>query len=88
MPIGFFQLWHSSEDQFRGARVKPYPVQHNDACRTDVQHALQWDRRKRELLAEMLVVHLESEPAKLGANWAGRTTRRFGPPMPANGDWY
>jgi hypothetical protein len=79
VPIGFFQLWHSDADLWRGARVKPYPTQHNTACRTDVQHALQWDRRQRELVPELYVVHLESEPAKLGANWAGRTTKPFIP---------
>lgn len=83
VPIGFFQLWHSSQDQYRGARIRPYPARHNDACRTDVQHALQWDRRHRQLVPELLVVHLESEPAKLGANWAGRKTRPFGPCAPA-----
>ncbi len=83
VPIGFFQLWHSSQDQYRGVRIRPYPSRHNDACRTDVQHALQWDRRQRQLVPELLVVHLESEPARLGANWAGRTTRPFGPCPPA-----
>ncbi|MBS1915649.1 MAG: glycosyltransferase family 2 protein [Bacteroidetes bacterium] len=76
-PIGFFQMWHSSEDQYKGARIKPYPITHNDACRTDVQFALQWDRRHRKVIPELLVVHLESEPASLGANWNGRTTKRF-----------
>lgn len=81
VPIGFFQLWHSSADQYKGSRNRPYPSEHNDACRTDVQHALQWDRSCRELLPELLVVHLESSAtAKLGANWKGRTTPRFGPP--------
>lgn len=80
VPIGFFQLWNSSADQWRGARVKPYPSKHNDACRTDVQHALQWDRRNRELLPELLVVHLESEACANGTNWKGRKTKRFGPP--------
>lgn len=80
VPIGFFQLWHSSQDQWRGARVKPYPTKHNTACRTDVQHGLRWCRGRRELLPDVIAVHLESEPAKLGANWNGRTTRRFGAP--------
>ena len=83
VPIGFFQLWHSSQDQFRGVRTRPYPSRHNDACRTDVQHALQWDRRQRQLIPELLVTHLESEPARLGANWCGRTTRPFEPDAPA-----
>jgi hypothetical protein len=82
VPIGFFQLWHSTADQWKGARTRPYPTKHNDACRTDVQHALQWDRRNRELLAELLVVHLESESCANGTNWKGRKTKRFGP-MPS-----
>lgn len=78
VPIGFFQLWHSSADQWRGTRIRPYPSRHNDACRSDVQHALQWDRNRRELLPEVLVVHLESEPCANGTNWKGRKTKRFG----------
>lgn len=77
VPIGFFQMWHSDADLYKGARVRPYPIHHNDACRTDVQHGLQWDRDQRELLPEMVAIHLESHPAPLGANWNGRTTRRF-----------
>lgn len=77
VPIGFFQMWHSSEDQYKGARIKPYPINHNDACRTDVQFGLQWDRRHRAIIPELLVVHLESEPAPLGANWNGRKTKKF-----------
>jgi hypothetical protein len=79
VPIGFFQLWHAQEDLWRGARIRGYPQRHNDACRTDVQHALQWDRNCRELIPEMLVVHLESEAVKNGANWCGRKTQHFGP---------
>jgi hypothetical protein len=78
VPIGFFQLWHSDADLWRGARIRPYPQRHNDACRTDVQHALQWDRSRRHLIPELFVVHLESEPARNGANWCGRTTSPFG----------
>jgi hypothetical protein len=79
VPIGFFQLWHSSEDEWRGVRVKPYPMNHGNACRTDIQHALQWDRHKRALIPELSVVHLESEPAQKGTNWKGRKTKQFGP---------
>lgn len=77
VPIGFFQMWHSSADQLDGVRTKPYPRRHNTACRTDVQHSLQWDRKRRVLLPELIVAHLESEPAPLGANWNGRRTRRL-----------
>ena len=81
VPIGFFQLWHGSADEWRGRRHRTYPIHHGDACRTDVQHSLQWDRRDRELLPEVVVVHLESEPCRLGANWNGRRTKPFGPPQ-------
>ncbi len=81
VPIGFFQLWHSNEDLWGGVRNKPYPRRHNDACRTDVQHGLQWDRPKRAMIPELICLHLESQAAKLGANWAGRKTVHFGPPL-------
>lgn len=76
-PIGFFQLWNGKSDQFRGSRIKPYPSDHNDACRTDVQFALHWDRSERELLPEMFVVHLESERCPNGTNWKGRKSAWF-----------
>jgi hypothetical protein len=81
VPIGFAQLWHGSADTIHGFHQKPYPSWHNSASRSDVQFALQWDRRYRRLLPEVIVLHLESEPAALGANWQGRTTKPFGPPL-------
>lgn len=79
VPIGFFQMWNAKQDLWRGARSRSYPTRHNDACRTDVQFGLKWDRRHRELLPEFFVVHLESEKTKNGANWCGRTTKPFKP---------
>lgn len=81
VPIGFFQLWNRGEggEEWRGYRTKSYPTQHGTACRTDVQFGLQWDRRERVLLPELIVAHLESQKAATGANWKGRTTMRFGP---------
>ncbi len=61
-----------------GHHLRRYPTHHGDAARTDVQFALQWDRRYRQLLPEVIVLHLESERAAQGANWKGRTTRPFG----------
>jgi hypothetical protein len=82
VPIGFFQLFHGSAMVDGGYHRRSYPLFHGDAARTDVQFALQWDRRYRQLLPEVIVLHLESEPSALGANWQGRTTTRFGPPLP------
>jgi hypothetical protein len=78
-PIGYFQLWHGSASIDRGFHLRRYPLTHGDACRTDVQFALQWDRRLRQVIPEVLVLHLQSEPAANGTNWQGRKTKRFGP---------
>lgn len=80
VPIGFLQLCHRDAVMRKGVRVKRYaPHGHNDAARTDVQFALQWDRRHRVLLPEVVVGHLESqEKTDVGANWKGRTTKPFG----------
>jgi hypothetical protein len=79
VPIGFAQLWHGCASVRNGYHVRRYPTEHGDAARTDVQFALQWDRRHRHLIPEIIVLHLESESAGLGANWKGRTTKPFGP---------
>jgi hypothetical protein len=78
VPIGFFQLWH-------GKHGRRYPLDNGSAEHTDVQHALQWPTENRRLLPEVWCVHLESEPCAMGANWAGRRTRRFGPAGRADG---
>lgn len=77
-PIGFWQLMAGSDYNWRGFPAKRYPVHHGSAARCDVQHSLQWDRRQRVLIPELLVWHLESEKARMGANWNGRTTKPFG----------
>lgn len=80
VPIGFSQLWHGSSEHWEGTRVKRYPSNQRSCSHTDVRHSLQWDRRRRALLAEIITVHLESEPCPAGTNWQGRNTQRFGPP--------
>lgn len=77
-PIGFFQLWHSDSDYYKGVRCRTYPDQHGAAHRSDVQFALKFDRSQRELLPELLVVHLESQESENGANWHGRRSCPFG----------
>lgn len=72
IPIGYFQLWH-------GRTNRRYPLHHGTAERSDVLHPIQWPSKNRILLGEIIAVHLESETSKLGANWDGRKTRRFGP---------
>lgn len=75
-PIGYFQLWnpiHSS--------VYLYPDQHGAADRTDVLFAKKFPRAKRQLIPELICIHLESENLNLvemGKNWNGRKTKIFG----------
>jgi hypothetical protein len=84
-PVGFAQLFHSDAVMWRGIRHRRYPTYgHSDAARTDVQFSLLWPRRQRVLVPEIIVAHLMSERTMVGANWRGRTTKRFsvdgGPP--------
>jgi hypothetical protein len=72
VPIGFFQLWHTRHQ-------RRYPLLQGSAEHTDVLHALQWPAGKRRLIPEIIGIHLSSEPGPMGANWSGRTSRRFGP---------
>jgi hypothetical protein len=67
-PIGFFQMWHGR---------KAYVEGHTSAAREDTAFAAKWPRNKRALLGEIVVYHLESEKAAMGANWNGRTTQPF-----------
>ena len=70
-PIGYFQLWHSKH------RDRRYHFAQGSAEHSDVLFALQWPAARRILLPGVFVYHLESEPAKIGANWNGRVTRPF-----------
>jgi hypothetical protein len=70
-PIGYFQLWNPG-----ASGVTAYPDKHGFADRTDVLHCKKWPREKRELLPEIVLIHLESE-AGIGLNWKGRTTEKF-----------
>lgn len=83
-PIGAFQMFHSSAMIDDGYHVRKYPFAHGDAARTDMQFSLQWDRKYRQIIPEVILLHLESEKAELGANWKGRKTVRFGPPFAAS----
>jgi hypothetical protein len=74
VPIGFFQMWNGGKHPERR-----YPLQQGSAEHTDVLHAIQWPAANRHILPEIIGVHLESETSRMGANWKGRTSRRFGP---------
>lgn len=72
-PIGFFQLWNPE-----GSNVLEYPTEHDNCDRTDVLHVKKFPRNKRELLPEIVVIHLDSEASIMGTNWQGRKTPKFG----------
>jgi glycosyltransferase involved in cell wall biosynthesis len=75
-PIGFFQLWHP-----QGSGVFDYPQCHGAADKTDVLHCKRWTRDKRELMADVVVIHLASGRG-WGLNWNGRKSPKFGPLLP------
>ncbi len=52
VPIGFFQLWHSSVN----AR---YNYKRGAAAGTDIMFPIQWPRENRILLPEIVCYHLE-----------------------------
>ena len=79
VPVGYFQLYHSIEAIKEGYHHRRLLLEHGNAARCDVQFGLQWDRRKRVLLPEVICLHLESEPSELGKNWNGRKSKPFGP---------
>lgn len=85
-PIGFFQLWNP-----RGSGIDRYPVRQDSAEHTDVLHAIQWPRQRRELLGELVVIHLETRSkgrCGQGENWDGRQTPAFTTeegPFPSSG---
>jgi hypothetical protein len=74
-PIGYFQLWNP-----KGSKVFDYPTQHDFCDRTDVLHVKKFERKNRELLPEIVVIHLDSEglmASEMGKNWKGRKTQLF-----------
>lgn len=78
-PIGYLQLWNP-----KGSGVYGYPTQHDYCDRTDVLHCKRFSRQNRELLPEIVVIHLESEGLtvdSMGKNWKGRKTRLFEPQL-------
>ena len=72
LPIGFFQLWHPG-----ASNVRWYPDYHGTSARGDMIFAQQWSRRRRNLIPEILAIHLESEEVENGHNWRGRRSRPF-----------
>ena len=64
IPIGYFQLWHSTCQQ-------PYPYSLGTAAHDDVMFAARWPESQRRLLPGVFVHHLCTAPPQLGENWDG-----------------
>ena len=76
-PCGFFQLFNPT-----GSGIHDYPIHpHGTSEGSDMMHAARWERRNRELLPEIIAVHLETSfdagRPVVAANWAGRRTPVF-----------
>lgn len=72
--IGFFQLWNPSK-----SGVQQYPEHISGFDRTDVLFQKLFKIGNRRFLPEIVVIHLDSEQADMGANWKGRKTKLFMP---------
>jgi hypothetical protein len=71
VPIGYWQMWNP-----KGSGTHFYPETHGTAARTDFQFGASWPRERRELLPEVIAIHLESAPG-MALNWEGRVTPPF-----------
>lgn len=70
-PIGFFQLWHASQQ-------REYPYSLGTACHDDVIFAQSWPLTKRHLLPSVACYHLVGRLPYFGENWDGvRRQPRF-----------
>jgi glycosyltransferase involved in cell wall biosynthesis len=75
IPLGFFQMWYEG-----GKEKRTYSESHKDFARSDMDFAYQWARDRRALIPEVIGIHLQTDDAsKMGINWSGRATKRFGP---------
>jgi len=72
--IGFFQMWCPKE-----SGIYDYPVEMEGYNRTDVIHQHRWPRHKKELLPDIVCIHITSKKHEKGQNWKGRGTPPFGP---------
>jgi hypothetical protein len=72
-PIGFFQMWNP-----KGSGVLEYPKNHGSIDRSDVLFAKNFSRAKRQLIPEIISIHIDSEEmVRMGKNWNGRQTVKF-----------
>lgn len=78
-PIGYFQLWNPS-----GSNVFNYPTEFNCCDLSDIFHCKRFEGKNRQLIPEVVVVHLDTEKENNGKNWNGRKTKLFKPSQNKN----
>lgn len=72
-PIGFFQMWNP-----KASGVFEYPKEQGAVDRSDVMFAKLFNRNKRQLIPEIISIHIDSEEmVQMGKNWSGRQTAKF-----------
>jgi len=73
--LGYLQIFNEN-----GGPHKYYPENHPGFATSDLQFSYNWPRHKRILIPEFNVLHLSTDDNdKMGKNWNGRNTKRFGP---------
>jgi hypothetical protein len=75
VPCGFFQLWNAKATGYRDYPVHPGGT----AGGSDMEHALRFPRKFRELIPEIVGIQLETDGPDdpVGVNWCGRKTAEF-----------
>lgn len=77
LPIGFFQLWNPN-----GSGIYDYPTESSSCSVSDILHSRKFSRENRELIPEIIGIHLDSEGLEtneIGRDWNGRKSKIFGP---------
>lgn len=64
VPIGYFQLWHASNQW-------PYPYSLGTAAHDDVMFAAEWPETQRRVLPTAFVYHLCGQEPTISENWDG-----------------
>lgn len=72
---GFFQLVNGNSTRLAGTSTW-YDERCTHAGRSDKRFLHSYPAH--DILPDVVAIHLESEPAQMGANWNGRTTVKFG----------
>lgn len=76
LPIGYFQMWSE-----KNGKHLVYPSNGTDCSRDDMNFSLLNfpNRENRQLIPEIVSVHIMTPDNTKGKNWSGRKTVRFGP---------